>query len=287
MKNHNNRLIVNLPVEADSHPALTVDTGKNGGGVGGWVHSQKHKLLATYIDAARAVANSGKFSNWVYLDPFSGPGRMNTKGETATRPGGAMVAWRQSQISKAPFSKVFIGDLDASKLSACEARLRAVGCPVTAFAGPATQTAIEMVKAVPPRSLCLVYIDPYNLALLSYDLIKTFAALPKVDFVMHFSTMDLLRNVDVELDPDRARFDDVSPGWRTRLAGVSKQSLVAAFLDDWSQQVKALGFSFSKTMPLIYNDSQHEIYKLVFFARHDMPLRLWKDIGRSPNGELF
>lgn len=283
----NLRLILSRPIEDDSCPDLVIDRGKYDDGVGSWVHSEKHKLLATYIDAARSAATSGKFSNWVYIDPFCGPGRMQSRGESFTRPGGAMVAWRQSQISGAPFSKVFIGDLDKQRLDACEARLVARSCPVQAFHGPAAETAVEMVRAVPARSLCLVYIDPYNLALLSYPMIAEFSKLPKVDFVVHFSTMDWLRNIEMETSPERARFDEVCPGWRQKLANTSRSSLPVAFFDLWHQKIRGLGFEFSREMKLIYNDDQHEIYKLVFFARHDLPRRLWKDVARPQNRGLF
>lgn len=283
----NKRLILSHPPDPDSHPELIIDRGKHNDGVGSWVHGEKHKLLATYIDAARAAATSGKFNHWVFIDPFCGPGRMQSRGESFTRPGGAMVAWRQSQISGAPFSKVFVGDLDKQRVAACASRLSAASCPVQAFHGPAAETAIEMVRAVPPRSLCLVYIDPYNLALLSHAMIAEFAKLQKVDFVVHFSTMDWLRNVGMEMQPDRARFDEVCPGWRERLAGVSNSSLPVAFFDHWHQQIRSLGFEFSKAMKLIYNDDQHEIYKLVFFARHNLPLKLWGDVARSETRDLF
>jgi three-Cys-motif partner protein len=191
----NNRLILNRAIEPDTHPHLVLDRGKNEDGVGDWVYRDKHRMLATYIDAARSAANSSSFSNWIYLDPFCGAGRMQVREEKFSRPSGAMVAWRQSQISSAPFDQVFVGDLDDKKLGACEERLRAAGCPVQSFQGAAAMTVHEMVKAVPARSLCLVYLDPYNLSLLSYQMISAFAKLPKVDFVVHFSTMDWLRNV--------------------------------------------------------------------------------------------
>jgi three-Cys-motif partner protein len=282
----NRRLVISSPPEADTHPQLFFDEGKNGEGVGQWVAQEKHRYLCTYIDAARAAAKKG-FSQWVYIDPFSGPGRLRQRGETITRPGGAVVAWRQSQFSGTPFGTVMIGDIDPVRSSACEARLAALGAPVKRFNGPAAETVLEMVKAVPPRSLCLVYIDPYNLALLSFPMIEALAKLPKVDFVVHFSTMDLIRNVAAELDPDRARFDDVSPGWRDRMASVANQSLAVAFFADWYQRVKALGFEFSEAMPLIRNDDQREIYRLVFFARNDLPNRLWSDVARDPNRGLF
>lgn len=282
----NKRLIINRPIEPDSHPDLPIDNGKNNDGVGGWVHAEKHRLLATYIDAARSAANSNKFSHWIYLDPFSGPGRMQARGETCTRPGGAMVAWRQSQISGAPFDRVFVGDLDPAKAAACETRLKAAGCNAQAFPGPASTTALQMVKAVPPRSLVLVYIDPYNLSLLSFEMISALASLPKVDFVVHFSTMDWLRNSANARDPAHPRFDDVSPGWRDRLRSVSDSSLPVALFQDWYDKIVGLGFRFAKAMP-IYNNDQQEIYKLVFFARHDLPLRLWGDVSRLPQLGMF
>jgi three-Cys-motif partner protein len=284
----NKRLILSREIEPDSHPDLSVDEGKNGGGVGSWVHEEKHRYLATYIDAARSAVNSGKFSQWVYIDPFCGPGRMRAKNESMTRPGGAMVAWRQSEISGAAFGKVLVGDIDGEKASACHQRLAAAGCGVKSFVGPADETVQSMIREVPPRALCLVYIDPYNLPLLSFKMIKALAALPKVDFVVHFSTMDLVRNVDAELDPQRARFDEVSPGWRERLGNTyNKTRLPAAFFDDWHAAVKGLGFTFSKGVPLIRNDDQREIYKLVFFARHDLPLKLWGDVSRDATRSLF
>ena len=283
----NKRLVINAATEADPLPNLDVDRGKNGDGVGSWVAQEKHRYLSTYIDAARAAAKSKKFSEWVFIDPFCGPGRMRQRNETITRPGGSVVAWRQSQVSGTPFGKVFIGDIDPVRSRACEARLNALGAPVKRFDGPAAETVLEMVKAVPARALCLVYIDPYNLELLSYPMIEALAKLPKVDFVVHFSTMDLIRNVAAELDPDRARFDEVSPGWRERLSDVANQSLAVAFFNDWYKKVKALNFEFSETMPLITNDDQREIYKLVFFARHDLPMKLWADVARDPNRSLF
>ena len=282
----NTRLILNRPLEPDSHPAMVLDRGKDGDGVRDWVWLQKHRLLATYIDAARSAAKSPKFSNWIYIDPFCGAGRMQGRDERFTRPSGAMVAWRQSQISNTAFDQVLVGDFDRSKLDACQARLEAVGCKVKAFHGKAEDTVNEMIRQVPPRSLCLVYIDPYNLSLLSYQMLKTLASLPKVDFVVHFSTMDWLWNTANATNPANPRLDEVSPGWRDRLAGVSNSSLPVALFSDWYSNIEALDFKFAKAHP-IYNNSQSEIYKLVFFARHELPIKLWGDVARDQNMGLF
>lgn len=266
----------------DTHPQLMVERG-----VGSWVPQQKHSLMATYLHASRNAWK--KWSHRILIDPFCGPGRIQVKGEAYTRDGGTMVAWRQSKASGMPFTQVLIGDLDADRVTACESRLKADGAPVVAFTGPASNTVSAMVAKVPPRgALCMAYLDPYNLELLSFDLIETLASL-KVDFAVHFSTMDLIRNVDFEFDPARARFDETAPHWRdhVNLKTMSKAAGAAAFFAYWCQLVKNLGFEFSEAMPLVSNDHGHGIYRLCFFARHDLPTRIWGDIARGPNRELF
>jgi three-Cys-motif partner protein len=138
-----------------------------------------------------------------------------------------------------------------------------------------------MVDTVPRGALCLAYIDPYNLSLLNFEMIRTLARLPNVDFAVHFSTMDLSRNVGLESDPERFRFDQVAPGWKQALAGVSPKNRRVAFFNYWMELVRSLGFEFSREMPLVSNNSGHEIYRLVFFARHDLPIRLWGDVAKD------
>ena len=279
------KLIAQQYPELDAFPHLPVERGKNNNGVGQWVVKQKHLLLCKYITAARAAAK--KFQGWIYIDPFSGPGRIQVRNEDITRPGGAAIAWMQAVESGVPFTKMLIGDIDESRVRSCEIRLGSLNAPVIGFDGPADETVLRMIAKVPKGTLCLVYIDPYNLALLSYKMIETLASLPYVDFIVHFSTMDLMRNIDAELDPDRARFDDVLPDWRARLGRVSKNRLPTSFFENWCTQVKSLGFDFSRSMPLITNDDQHGIYRLVCFSRSDLALRIWKDVAREPNRELF
>lgn len=273
-----------LDIHPDPCPNLLVEMGPQQRGVGSWVPKQKHTLLADYIGAARGAMQ--KWENRVFIDPFCGPGRVQVEGESITRDGGSLVAWHRSVWGKTPFSHMFVGDLDGNRSAACAARLRASGANATAFTGPAGETVIEMVKAVPQRSLCLAYIDPYNLEFLSMSIIETLAQLKNVDFAVHFSIMDLHRNVDFELDPCRARFDDAAPGWRNALKHCSKSALPGEFFQYWCKQVEELGLGISTAMPLVYNNTGHPIYRLVFFARHGLPHKLWGDVAKSKNQEL-
>jgi three-Cys-motif partner protein len=275
-----------LPVEPDPCAGLVVEKGPRDEGVGRWV-PEKHTLLAKLLGGTRAAR--AKWSERVLIDPFCGPGRIQVKGESTTRDGGAVVAWRQSVAHETPFTKVLVGDINPERAEACRRRLEALGAPVQAFVGPASETSKEMAKAISSRALALAYVDPYNLAYLSFDIINVLGSLKHIDFLVHFSTMDLQRNVDMELDDDRARFDEAAPGWRTALnvKGMSKTELRQAFFAYWMSLVARLGFKFSKEMPLMRGDRHEPLYRLVSFSRHAFPNGIWDDVAKSQNLELF
>lgn len=270
----------------DPCPDLPIERGPSDKGVGAWVAQDKHRLVSDYLKATRHA-----WKKWPYrvlLDPFCGPGRIQIKGEAVTRDGGSLVAWRSLAGTDAQFTHCLVGDLVGDRASACATRLKTLGANAIPFVGPALDTVPQMLKHVPPGALCFAYVDPYNLQYLSFPILQQLAKL-KVDLAIHFSTMDLLRNVDHELDPSRARFDDVFPGWRhdARFSKSSKATLAPEFFRHWVDLVKGLNFSVAKEMPLITNDSNHGIYKMVFFARHNMPLRVWNDVARDQTKDLF
>lgn len=270
----------------DPCPDLIVERGPEDEGVGSWVPQEKHRLLQNYLSASRHAW--ARFPRRVFIDPFCGPGRIQVRGESFTRDGGAVVAWRQL-ANVAPFTEVFTGDIDDERALACKRRLKAIGAPVVKFSGPALETVKPMVSRVPSGALCMAYIDPYNLEFLSFEIIRELASLPKIDLAVHFSTMDLHRNVDFELDPGRARFDDAAPGWRDIpvIKKASKASLPATFFGYWCDLVKSLGFEHSREMPLVRNEQGKVLYRLVFFAKHPFPQRIWNDVARSPQKDMF
>ncbi|MES2932699.1 MAG: three-Cys-motif partner protein TcmP [Pseudomonadota bacterium] len=271
----------------DPYPDLPVERGPQGRGVGRWVPDEKHLYLTQYLHATRKA--QAKFKQRVLIDPFCGPGRIQVAGETFTRNGGSVVVHRQSVVSGIPFTRVLIGDIDAAKVGANQLRLTAAGATAESFVGPANETIDKMIKAVPFGALVLAYIDPYSLEHLSFSIIERLSKLPYVDFAIHFSLMDLTRNIDMELDPQRDRFDHALPGWRSRAPTdeLSKSSLPGWFFHEWCDAMRNLGFKVSPQMPLITDGNGRTIYRMVFLSRHELPDRIWGDIARSPNLSLF
>ncbi|ROT44542.1 hypothetical protein [Pusillimonas sp. NJUB218] len=135
----------------DPYPELPIEYGPHGRGVGKWVTEQKHKYLADYIIATQMARR--KFPQCVLIDPFCGPGRLQVEGEAFTRPGGSVIAYSAASTTKAPFTKILIGDIDQSRVQANHKRLTAAGAKVEAFVGPASETVHFMAKAVPHGAL--------------------------------------------------------------------------------------------------------------------------------------
>ena len=272
--------------DADPMPHLPVEHGRAGDGVGHWVPEMKHTFLAKYVEGTRRARE--KFKQRVYVDLFCGPGRIQVKGETMTRPGGAQVAWQHSLRDEIAFTSCLVGDLDATRASACAERLRCMGAPATAFPGAAESTVDQVLENIPRRALCLAYLDPYNLQYLSFSVIEKLARLSYVDFAVHFSTMDLRRNILMEYNPDRARFDDAAPGWRQYIDPLAfvRGDADEVFFDYWCGLVKKLGFSISHRMPLVRDEGNRPLYHLVFFSRHELPNRIWGDVAQGANREL-
>lgn len=271
----------------DLHPEQPIELGPHGRGVGRWVPEEKHLYLTQYIHATSKA--QAKFKQRVLIDPFCGPGRIQVVGESFTRDGGSVAAYRQSVDSGVPFTRVLIGDIDAERVRANQLRLTAAGATAQGFVGPATETVDAMIKAVPFGALALAYIDPYNLEYLSFSIIERLSKLQYVDFAIHFSLMDLTRNIDMELDPQRDRFDHALPGWRSRVPTdeLSKGSLPGWFFSAWCSAMRDLGFKVSGQMPQITDGKGRTIYRMVFLSRHELPDRIWGDIARSRNLNLF
>lgn len=274
-------------VYPDPHPEQPIELGPRGQGVGRWVPDEKHRYLNQYLYATRKAQS--KFKERVLIDPFCGPGRIQVVGESFTRNGGSVAAYHQSVNSGAPFTRVLVGDIEGERVRANQLRLSAVGATVQGFVGPADETVDAMIKAVPFGALALAYIDPYNLENLSFSIIKRLAKLQYVDFAIHFSLMDLTRNIDMELNPLRDRFDHALPGWRARVPAdeLSKSSLPGWFFNAWCNEMRKLGFKISRQMPQITDGKGRTIYRMVFLSRHELPDRIWGDIARSRNLNLF
>ncbi|MDP9651288.1 three-Cys-motif partner protein TcmP [Paraburkholderia caledonica] len=244
--------------------------------VGEW-SELKHIALSRYVDSAR-----GARARWGYtsfIDLFCGPGRVINRETKEMLDGGVLAAWKMSARGQGPFSQVFIGDLDGDAVDACERRLVAANAPVRSFVGSAIQT-IDKVMAQLPRGLHFAYLDPFSIEQLDFELIRKLSSQRHIDILIHFSVMDVQRNIGGDFKLSSSRLDAAAPGWRDalKLDALPKREHVGAYLEYWESLVVELArMRVSANKPLFVNANRGPLYRLIHLSRHELPQKLWSD----------
>lgn len=195
--------------------------------IGQW-SLEKHELLRRYVDASRAAR--GKWKNRAFIDLYCGPGRVSVRGKGVDTDGGALVAWRASARTNSPFTHVVVADIDDDCAKACEARLKALDAPATSLTGPANEVVHKLASIVPRHGLHLAYLDPFNLEHLPFEIIETLSNFQNIDIVVHFSVMDLQREIELDFDRDASRLEAFAPGWRDHVE-IKKRTKIQARAD--------------------------------------------------------
>ncbi|CAE6853611.1 three-Cys-motif partner protein TcmP [Paraburkholderia domus] len=242
--------------------------------VGPW-SEDKHVALSRYVDAARKAR--AKWPYTAFIDLFSGPGRVLNRESGVISDGGVLSAWRMSERGGAPFNEIFIADADAVSVEACSARLRNAGAKVQAYVGSASKT-VDQVLGELPRGLHFAFLDPFNIEHLDFEIIRKLAARPNIDLLIHFSVMDVQRNIGGDFNLTSSRLDAAAPGWRNklRLKEVPKREQVGAYLEYWESLVTDLTkMQVAQSKPLFVNMNKGPLYRLIHLARHPLATKLW------------
>ncbi len=131
--------------------------------VGVWA-KEKHDYLCRYIDISRSTRakflGPGK-AGATYIDLFCGPGRCKVRDSGEWIDGGVVAAWKKSREGNAPFSQVFIGDLDVQRRQAAATRLRNLGAPVVEVDGAAVDAVKSVTAQLNAYGLNFAFLDPF------------------------------------------------------------------------------------------------------------------------------
>lgn len=242
--------------------------------VGAW-SEEKHVALSRYIDSARKARAKWGYAS--FIDLFAGPGRVLNRDSEVISDGGVLSAWRMSQRGGASFNEVFIGDIDAESLLACEKRLVAAGAAVRAFVGSAANTVDEVLASL-PNGLHFAFLDPFNIEHLDFEIIRKLSSRSNIDILIHFSVMDVQRNIGGDFKLSSSRLDAAAPGWRANLNldAIPKHEQVNAYLQYWESLVSNLTTMLvAQSKPLFVNMNRGPLYRLIHLSRHPLAQKLW------------
>jgi three-Cys-motif partner protein len=254
--------------------------------VGEWAND-KHAILARYIDASRGAR--AKFPKNSFVDVFCGPGRVQPRDSGNVQDGGAVAAYKMALQGGAGFSKMYVSDLSPDFSSACQSRLATLGATVVVDAGTAEMVAPKFARQLDQfQGLHLIYADPCNMESMPFKVFQPFFFLKRVDFIIHFSTNDLQRNIEGELAKESSYLDDFAPGWRAVVRLESPATMRGKFFEYWASLFAKEGFKLASHIPLIVNTNKAPLYRLVMFSRHPLADKLWiATSGANKQPDLF
>jgi three-Cys-motif partner protein len=253
--------------------------------VGEWVQ-EKHRRLCHYVDISRAARR--KFhGNCTFIDLYCGPGRARIKNTPTVIPGGAVAA--ASEAAKhAPFGKIYIGDLDATNLDACKQRLAQEHLgPVSTFEGAAEATARAIRRDLSPTALHFAFLDPYSVHAMPFSIIQTLAELPRMDMLIHFSTMDMQRNIKALMAG--GKLDNFAPGWREHINPAARNdiALIAVF-HYWYGLIRKLGYHISDNIERVSGAKNQPLYWLVLVSKNELGEKFWDKVSNvTPQPRLL
>ncbi|MFI5020198.1 MAG: three-Cys-motif partner protein TcmP [Alphaproteobacteria bacterium] len=247
--------------------------------VGEWT-LEKHDRLRRYVDITRAIRK--RFvsrAGATYTDLFSGPGRSRIRETGQMIDGSPIVATTKALEGGAPFTKVFIADIEQEHVSAASTRLAARGVLTQTFAGPAEETVRQIVSQLDPYALHFAFLDPFNLDALPFTVIETLAKLKRMDILIHVSAQDLQRNLRRNMPKEGGPLDRAAPGWREVIdPRESDKKIRVRFLDHWLKLIRSLNMAPSQGIELVSGSKNQPLYWLVLVSRHPKAGELWEKI---------
>ncbi|MDP2102689.1 MAG: three-Cys-motif partner protein TcmP [Methylotenera sp.] len=269
--------------------------------VGFWA-KEKHEYLSRYIQISskarkKYLADENKPNEFkagaTYIDLFCGSGRAKIKRTEEWVDGSAIVAWKASQKSGAPFSHIYISDSDKACLDACEARLIALGAPVTAVHLGAVDAIEWFQSSLNKYALHFVFIDPFDLKSLDFRIIEALANLKRLDTLIHLSQMDLQRNLVSNLRKVKnmaSDFDPFIPGWQDVIdTNQGMKHVRSQVIKFWTEKCSQLGIAAAKDVNwrLITGQKNQPLYWLMLVAKHELAHVFWQEAANTSNQDCL
>lgn len=252
---------------------------------GEWA-TEKHRLLADYVVATRFVRGKVKRrrAEPAYVDLFSGPGRAFITQTGQIADGSPLVAWKAAAERENPFTSVLVSDSHRNYAEAAARRLEGLKAPVTSRRGTALEAASWVASQLDPDSYHLVFVDPYNLGGLPWEVFKLLVGHDHLDFIVHFSESDLTRNLDTYSAQEQSSLDSFAPGWRAK-AGAMRDPVQTRglFFAHWVSLFEAEGYKLAEAIRFA-NSKNVTLYRLVLLSRAPLAKKIWKSVAKNLQG---
>lgn len=255
---------------------------------GPWV-AEKLDYLKRYIDVFETSMRK-KWSTRHYIDLFAGTGKCICRKTRQVYLGSPLLAL----TTKYPFTDYFFVDSDPDCIldlqqrcsaSSLNERIRFTVDDANRVAGKI----VEQIQGIP--SLNLAFLDPDGLEL-QWETVATLAQIERLDLIIHYSQMGLNRAMpNVFRSETLTDVDHFFGGteWRTiyeKYRRHEEQFLHRQLMDFYKSKLKRLGYRETLrddevgAEPLIRNEKNAPLYRLLFASKHPLGLEFWQKVVR-------
>ena len=252
-----------------------------------WARS-KYRIVDHYVEICRAVR--ARHGGGCYIELFSGPGRVGIRNDSTSTEGSPLVAWNRSKHPvkgrAQPFTRCFFADADAANVEVLKARSLALNIPADVFHGEAEKTIDEVVQRLPSNGFHFAFLDPFNIQTLPISIIEKLAKWERMDILVHFSVMDVVRNMGLNLTGANDNLESFAPNWR-RTVKEGLDETRRRYFEHWTALATRLGKQVVGH-PLPVKHKGKQLYWLVLLSRHPLAAKFWDEIKPAdPQLKMF
>ena len=251
-----------------------------------------------YIETFEKSMRKREWRRRIYIDLFAGPGKCVDRDTQEYFLGSPLLAL----TTEYPFTDYFFVDMDKENLEALKIRSRKTMVPenkIRFLDGNASKVVYEVTQEIRKidsqyipgvwPSLNLAFLDPNGLEL-EWN-VAELAQMKRMDLIIHYSQQGIERmakrsiNSQNETTLDRFFGDD---GWKD-IYNKHKDSASGyhrPLINHYKSKLKKLEYVEVKddeeiwTEPLMRNQKNAPLYRLLFASKSELGIKFWKDITR-------
>ena len=244
--------------------------------VGDW-SGDKHHFLWRYLNAFTTAMRGKKWKGLHYIDLFSGAGIERLKTSQRLGWGSPLLAAQ----AKHPFTRLHLCEKKPGKCNVLAQRLQKFPQPSEplVLCGDANAKVDEIVGPIPPRALCLAFLDPYGFHL-DFETVRALS-LRRMDLIIFFPDhVDALRNWNFNYAKPGSsldRFMGSGADWLGALQRSPQTKLAEVLREVYISRLKTLGYKHFEYERI--SRPGHPLYLLIFCSNHPAGGKIWRGIS--------
>ena len=253
-----------------------------------------------YIDTFEKSMREKPWRARIYIDLFAGPGKCQDRDTGEYFIGSPLIAL----TTEHPFTKYFFVDLDGENLATLDTRSKATSVPndrIKFLTGDANEKVHEIASDISKidkpyiagvwNALSLAFLDPNGVEELRWGIVSTLAQMKKMDLIIHYSQQGVERLVKRSVDSQKetvldrffgnTRWKDVYNKYKDSAGGYHRP-----LINYYKSNLQQLGYVEVKddeeiwTEPLMRNQKNAPLYRLLFASKDKLGIKFWKEITK-------